>query len=103
MTFALKIKYQYGDKAKDYINTNRTFTEQLLKQEMTDIFDKIDNHPSHSVVQINITLSNFQENKAITMNMFTLEDDTKQAKITATMQKLRDKFGIDIVKSGGEL
>ena len=35
--------------------------------------------------------------------MFTLEDDAKQAKITASLQKLRDKFGIDIIKSGGEL
>jgi len=103
MTFALKIKYQYGDKAKDNINTNRTFTEQHLKQEMVDMFDKIDKHPSHAIVQINITLSNFQENKSVTMDLFTLEDDTKQAKLTETMQKLRDKFGIDIIKSAGEL
>ncbi len=103
MTFALKIKYQYGDKAKDYINNNRTFTEQHLKQEMINMFNKIDNHPSHAIVQINITLSNFQENKAVTLDLFTLEDDTKQSKLTASMQKLRDKYGIDIIKSGGEL
>ncbi|MEA2017559.1 MAG: DNA polymerase IV [Campylobacterota bacterium] len=103
MTFALKIKYQYGEKAKDYINNNRTFTEQHLKQEMVDMFDKIDNHPSHAVVQVNITLSNFQENKNTTMDLFNLEDDTKQSKLTASMQKLRDKYGIDIIKSGGEL
>ena len=102
MTFSLKIKYQYGDKAKDYINTNRTFTELHLKQEIIDMFNKIDNHPSHAVVQINITLSNFQENKAVTMDLFTLEEDTKQSSLTASMQKLRDKFGIDIIKSGGE-
>ena len=103
MTFSLKIKYQYGDKAKDYINNNRTFTEQHLKQDMINIFDKIDNHPSHAVVQVNITLSNFQEDKAVTMDLFTLEEDSKQSKLTDSMQKLRDKFGIDIIKSGGEL
>ena len=102
MTFALKIKYQYGDKAKDYINTNRTFTELHLKQKMIDIFNKIDNHPSHAIVQINITLSNFQEHKAVTMDLFNLEQDIKQSKLTASMQKLRDKYGIDIIKSGGE-
>ncbi|MCK5111709.1 MAG: DNA polymerase IV [Arcobacteraceae bacterium] len=103
MTFSLKIKYQYGDKAKDYVNNNRTFTEQHLKQGMAEMFDKIDNHPSHAVVQVNITLSNFQENKAVTMDLFTLEDDSKQSQLTDSMQKLRDKFGIDIIKSGGEL
>jgi len=103
MTFALKIKYQYGDKAKDYVNNNRTFTEQHLKQEMVEMFDKIDNHPSHAVVQVNITLSNFQENKSVTMDLFSLEKDMKQSRLTSSMQKLRDKYGIDIIKSGGEL
>jgi DNA polymerase-4 len=103
MTFSLNIKYQYGDKSKDHINTQRDFTEQLFKNEVVKLFDKIDTHPSHHIVQINITLSNFSENKPITTNLFTLENDTKQTKITNTMQKLRDKFGIDIIKSGGEL
>ena len=102
MTFSLKIKYQYGDKAKDSINSNRTFTEQHLKEEMIKMFMHIDKHLSHAIVQINITLSNFQENKPRTLNLFTLDDDTKQKKINESMQKLRNKFGIDIIKSGGE-
>jgi len=48
---------------------------------MADIFDKINNHPSHALVQINITLSNFQENKVVTMDLFNLEDDIKQLKL----------------------
>ncbi len=103
MTFSLKIKYQYGEKSKDSINTNRTFTEKHLKREMSTMFDKIDKHPSHSVVQINITLSNFQKNKAVTLDLFSQEEDTKQSKLTNSLQKLRDKYGIDIIKSGGEL
>ena len=103
LTFSLKIKYQYGDKSKDHINTNRNFSELILKQELLKLFDKIDNHPSHAIVQINITLSNFAEFKQNTLDMFTLEEDDKQTKITASLQKLRDKFGIDIIKSGGEL
>lgn len=102
MTFSLKIKYQYGDKVKDSINSNRTFTEQHLKEEMIKMFMHIDKHLSHNIVQINITLSNFQENKPTTLNLFTLDDDTKQKKITESLQKLRNKFGIDIIKSGGE-
>jgi len=103
MTFSLNIKYQYGDKSKDHINTNRLFNEQNLKQEVLIMFKKIDIHPSHSIIQINITLSNFEEVKKTTMNLLNYEDDTKQSKLTASMQKLRDKYGIDIIKSGGEL
>ncbi|WP_309499848.1 DNA polymerase IV [Sulfurovum sp.] len=103
MTFFLKIKYQYGSKAKDSINTNRLFSEQHLKQAMVKMFDAIDIHPTHAVVQVNITLSNFEENKILTMDLLNYEDDIKQSKLTTSMQKLRDKFGIDIIKSAGEL
>ena len=101
-TFSLKIKYQYGDKVKDSNTFNRIFTEQHLKEEMIKMFIRIDKHLSHALVQINITLSNFQENKPTTLNLFTFDDDIKQKKITESLQKLRSKFGVDIIKSGGE-
>ena len=103
MTFSLKIKYQYGSKAKDFINTNRLFSESHFKQEMVSMFSAIDRHPTHAIVQVNITLSNFEENKAVTMDLLNYENDMKQSKLTDSMQKLRDKFGIDIIKDAGEL
>ena len=103
MTFAINIRYQYGEKAKGFINTNRGFSEQLLKQEMIILFDTVDIHKSHAIMQLNLTLSNFSENKPTTMNLLSYEEDKKQERLTNSMQKLRDKFGIDIIKSGGEL
>ena len=67
------------------------------------MFDLIDIHPTHAIVQVNITLSNFEENKAVIIDLLNYEEDMKQSKLTASMQKLRDRFGIDIIKSGGEL
>ena len=101
-TYAINIKYQYGDTQKTFINTNRAFSELFLKQQMVEMFNKIDIHPSHSIVQLNLTLSNFSENKLFTRNLLELEDDKKLESLTNSMQKLRDKFGIDIIKSGGE-
>jgi len=102
MTFAINIRYQYGEKAKDFINTNREFSELHLKQEMIKLFDTMDIHKSHAIIQLNLTLSNFAENKQTTMNLLSYEEDIKQVKLTETMQTLRNKFGIDIIKSGGE-
>lgn len=102
LTYALKIRYQYGAKSKDYVNFNRLFNEQHLKREIIKLFDKIDTHPTHNIIQVNITLSNFEENKNITMDLLNYEEDTKQLKLTKSLQQLRDKFGIDIIKSGGE-
>lgn len=103
MTFSLKIRYQYGSKSKDFINTNRKFTEQNLKQQIVLLFEKVDIHPTHYIIQLNITLSNFSEHKVITTDLFNHQEDTKKVKLADSIQKLRDKFGIDIVKSGGEL
>jgi DNA polymerase-4 len=102
LTYSLHLKYQYNLTVKNHINTNRNFSEAILKQELLKLCNKIDIY-HHAIVQITITLSNFQENKHNTLDMFNLEEDIKQTKITSAMQKLRDKFGIDIIKSGGEL
>jgi DNA polymerase-4 len=103
LRYALEIKYQYNTKAKGYININRNFSEILLKQELVKIFESIDQHPTQAVVQINITLSNFSKNKRMTLNMFEILKDQNQVKINETLQKLRERFGVDIIKSGGEL
>jgi DNA polymerase-4 len=103
LTFSLNIRYQYGETQKSHVNNNRPFNEQNLKQEMITMFDKIDTHKAQAITQLNLTLSNFKETKVMTMDLLNYEDDTKQAKLTASMQKIRDKFGIDIIKSGGEL
>lgn len=103
MTYSLNIRYQYGVKQKDYLNANRLFNEQFFKESIITLFDKIDIHKNHQIMQINITLGNFEESKVMTMNLLNYEEDIKQAKLTDSLQKLRDKFGIDIIKSAGEL
>jgi len=103
MTFSINIRYQYGEKVKDYVNTNRGFSELFFKQEMIKLFDIVDTHKSHAIIQLNLTLSNFSENKPTTMNLLSYEEDEKQNNLTQSMQKLRNKFGIDIIKSAGEL
>ena len=103
LTFALNIKYQYGLKVQDSINTNRLFSEQNLKDTILDIFDNIDIHLTHYISQININLSNFKETKLVTLDILNYNDDKKQSSITKSMQKLRDKFGVDIIKNATEI
>ena len=103
MTFAINLRYEYGSKVKDYININRIFSESLFKKSIIELFDKIDIHKTHSIIQLNITLSNFTKDKNTTMDMFSLREDNKQRELSDTMQKLRNKFGIDIIKSANEM
>ncbi|MCV6608922.1 MAG: DNA polymerase IV [Campylobacterales bacterium] len=102
MTYSLRIKYQYGEKAKDFINANRLFNEKYFKEAMTDLFNQIDRFPRYRIVQLNVSLSSFEENKNITMDLLNYQEDTVQSKLTASQHLLRSKYGIDIIKSGGE-
>ena len=103
MTFALKIRYEYGSKVKDNVSSNRNFSESLLKKSIIELFDKIDIHKTHSIIQINITLSNFTKDKCTTLDIFSYEEDNKQKELSNSMQKLRSKFGIDIIKNANEM
>lgn len=101
--YALKIRYEYRSKSKDAISSNRLFSEHYCKEVMLQLFDRIDIHPSHAIIQLNLTLSNFAEGRGVTMDLLHYEPDQKASRLTDSMQKLREKFGIDIIKSGGEL
>lgn len=102
-TFFIKIKYEFNIKSKNYLNTNRLFSEAYLKESMLELFIKSDIHPSHKVVQLNVAVSNFNEHNLKSYDLFNYEEDLKRDKLTNTLQHLREKFGVDIIKSGIEI
>jgi len=102
-TFFIKIQYEYHIKSKNYINNNRLFSETFLKQTMLELFIKTDIHQSHKVVQLNIAVSNFNEHNLKSYDIFNYEEDLKRTKLNNSLQQLREKFGVDIIKSGIEL
>ncbi|MGB6329281.1 MAG: DNA polymerase IV [Halarcobacter sp.] len=103
LTYAIKIKYESNIKSKDYVNVNRIFNEEDFKFNMKKLFIKNDNHKSHGIVQLNITVSNFTKPREFTYNLFEYENDLKKRELSNKIQDLRDKFGIDIIKNASEL
>ena len=103
LTYSIKIKYEYSLKSKNYINVNRVFNESDFKESMKNLFISNDTHPTHGVVQLNITVSNFAKVNEYTYNLFEYENDLKKKELTNQMQKLRTKYGIDIIKNASEL
>ncbi|PLY07796.1 MAG: DNA polymerase IV [Arcobacter sp.] len=103
LTYAIKIKYESNTKSKNYVNVNRIFNEEDFKFNMKKLFIQNDIHPSHGVIQLNLTVSNFTKPKEFTYNIFEYEGDIKKRELSNKLQKLRDKFGIDIIKSASEL
>jgi len=103
LSYALKIKYESRIKSKAFINVNKIFNEGDFKFLMQKLFIENDTHLSHGIVQLNLTVYNFSKPKEFTHNIFEYESDLKKKQLTNQIQKLRDKFSIDIIKSGSEL
>jgi len=102
-TYFLKIKYENFLKTKHRVTIDRVFNEKFLKSLMLKIFDDIDIYALYKIRYIGISVSNFMEYKQKPFNLLTYEKDTKFRKIGDSIQLLRDKYGIDIVKNGCEI
>jgi DNA polymerase-4 len=101
--YGIKIRYKYGEKSKEYCNTNRLFSESFCKQIMCEMFYKIDIHPTQGIIQLNLHLSNFLNEKKETLNLLHYKEDVKAYNLSLVLQKLRIDYGIDIIKTAKEV
>lgn len=101
-TYYLKINYESGVKVKDSISIQRIFSEKLFKSIMIETYEKIA-RKNYGAIKISVNVSNFIEQNKKTYSMLDLDEDMKQEKLTNDIQKLRQKFGLDIIKSANEL
>jgi len=102
-TYHLKIKYQDFLRQKYRITINRLFNESFLKSLMSSIFNKIDIYKSHKIIYIGISVFNFMEYKQKPYDLLNFEKDLKFKKLGKSIQALRDKYGIDVIKTAHEL
>ena len=103
LSFQIQIKYESNIKTKAQENSNKIFNEFDFKNSMINLFLQADKHRNHGVIQLYITVFNFAKKGEHTYNLFEYEDDLKKDKLSKNIQNLREKFGIDILKSAFEL
>ncbi|MCT7510537.1 DNA polymerase IV [Aliarcobacter cryaerophilus] len=103
LSFQIHIKYESNIKTKAQENSNKIFNEFDFKNSIINLFMQADKHRNHGVVQLYITVFNFAKKGEHTYNLFEYEDNLKKDKLGENIQNLREKFGIDILKSACEL
>ena len=101
-TYFLKINYEYGTKRKISRTVDRVFSENLFREQLLEMYDEVA-HYSLGAIKLTLNVSNFTNQKHKTLSLLDLGEDMKRAKLTQEIQCLRDRFGIDIIKSGAEL
>ena len=102
-SYYLSIKYENFLKSKHRITIDRFFNEKFFKFLMLEIFNETDIYKAQKVKYIGISASNFMEYKQKPFNLLTFEKDIKFKKMGDSIQKLREKYGIDIIKNGCEI
>jgi len=101
-TYYLKIDYEYRRKRKSSRTVNRLFSENLFREQLLEMYDEIVD-VSLGAIKVTINISNFTNQHKKTLSLLDLEGDMEKLNLTKNIQSLRDKFGIDIIKSGLEL
>jgi len=103
-TFYFKIKYEYGTKAAQSITYNRLFNEKFLIDLAQSMIKKLDSHINHKIHFISISASNFaNRHTQKTLSLIDLEKDKKFKALNEKLEKIRDKYGVDVIRYGREL
>lgn len=103
LSYQIQLRYEYNILSKAQENTNKIFNEFDFKTSMIKLFKEADKHRNHGVIQLYITVFNFAKKNEHTFNLFEYESDLKKEILDKNIQNLREKFGVDIVKSAYEI
>ena len=102
-TFYFKLRYDYGESFKVSVTHNRLFNERFMLDLTLETIKRLDTYQNAKIVYLGISASNFTNAKLKTFDILNEEADKKMASLLKSETKLRDKYGIDVVRIAGEL
>ena len=101
-TFYLKINYEYGIRIKRSETVNRIFSETLFKHELSRMYEQM-MLPEKGAVKLTLNVSNFSTHHSKTLSLLDLETDAPAHVLSREIHCIRERFGLDIVKTADEL
>ncbi len=102
-TLFLGIKYEFKEKSKKHKTYNRIFTESFLKEEFIKLFDEIDIYKNSKIIRLSLSLSHFYSHKNHIYSLIDYEYDKRIDNLYKRIGRLRERYGIDIVKNAREI
>lgn len=101
-TYYLRLRYDTGCKEKRHVTVSRLFSESLCKAQFKDLFASMARCIG-CVTKISLSVSNFAYQRHKPFSLLEFDQDRASRRLTDSLQKLREKYSLDIVKSGSEL
>lgn len=102
-TFFFKLGYENWGSSKKQYTIYRLFNEKFIQDFTLEKFKELDINPKLKVNYIGMSATKFIHHDPKTLDIFEYESDTKMRKLTDAVTKMREKYGIDIVRGGGEI
>jgi DNA polymerase-4 len=101
-TLYLSIRYPYQSSKKQY-SFERLLSEEFLLQKVQALFLELDIYPQSTIIRLSISLTNFQTDANKYPSLFEYQKDRVAYRLSQQTQKMREKYGVDIIKRGSEL
>jgi DNA polymerase-4 len=102
-TYHFKLKYNGGASSGISTTIDRCFSETLMRTVAVETITKIDNLLHYGIHSISMSASNFTSAvKSKTFSLFEAEEDNKSRRLSEQVTKLRDKYGVDILRCAVE-
>jgi DNA polymerase-4 len=100
--YYLKIGYEYGIRVKRHEMHARLFSETLYKQILENMYEEIALREK-GVAKLSLSVSHFASLHKTTLSLLELDKDLRARSVSQRVQILRERFGLDIVKTANEL
>lgn len=102
-TYYFNIKYDNNLKAKISKTVDRSFSENMYRELTLSTIQEIDEFPHYGILHLSLQVSNFVTPvQTKTFSLLHVEEDEKSKRLNDKLTKLRDKYGVDIVRCGIE-
>ncbi len=101
-SYYLKVNYDNGARMKQRFTQERLFSEQLCKETFRQLYDGCALFGA-CATKISMSVSNFTYQKYTSLSLLEIYSDKPKQQLSRSLQYLREKYSLDIVKTGGEL
>ncbi|OCR96517.1 DNA polymerase IV [Campylobacter fetus subsp. testudinum] len=98
--FELKIKYKNNQSINASVTKHSIFTQKLLETSIKELFLKYDKMSDFAITYLSVGVGGL--NQKTQMSLFDIQDK-KDKTISDTLAKIRLKYGVNVIKSGGEI
>lgn len=102
-TYHFAIGYEHHLRSHKQVTHYRLFNETFFQALAHETFRELDVYPALPVRYLGISASKFVQNSPAALDLLHFQEDAKARELDLQVRKMRDKYGMDILRGAEEL